>query len=140
MRKPDIPARQLVFGLVDGSMSITGVVLYAAGHSELVLPVAISGGVSAAVSMAGGEWLSDSETGVSGAVAMGLATLTGSVLPAIPYAIWSGRAAPVVSVLALTGVTAVVARLRAHRRHPYLETAAVLCLVLAASTACALWL
>jgi VIT1/CCC1 family predicted Fe2+/Mn2+ transporter len=131
-------ARPVVFGLSDGAMSITGVVLYAAGHTGMVFPLALSGGLSAAASMAGGEWLSESGSGLRAAAAMGAATLAGSVLPAAPYAFLHGAAAPAVSVGLLAVVAAVVARLRGHRAHPYAETAAVLAVVLALSAACAL--
>jgi VIT1/CCC1 family predicted Fe2+/Mn2+ transporter len=131
-------ARPVVFGLADGSMSILGVVFYASGHGGLVFPIALSGGVSAAVSMAGGEWLSESGNGLGASAAMGFATLAGSVLPAAPYAFLHGWAAPAVSVVILAAVAVVVARLRAYRAHPYAETAGVLAVVLAASVACAL--
>jgi len=119
-------------------MSITGVVLYASGHGGMVFPFAVAGGVSASVSMAGGEWLSESGNGPAAAVAMGLATLTGSIIPAVPYSFLHGWHAPAVSVCLLVAVAVTVARLRSHRRHPYLETLAVLAVVLAASVACAL--
>jgi VIT1/CCC1 family predicted Fe2+/Mn2+ transporter len=119
-------------------MSILGVVFYASGHGGLVIPLAISGGLSAACSMAGGEWLSDSENGLAASAAMGAATLTGSILPAAPYAFLHSWHAPAVSVLTLAAVVVVVARLRQHRRHPYWETFGVLAVVLAASAACAL--
>jgi VIT1/CCC1 family predicted Fe2+/Mn2+ transporter len=131
-------ARPVIFGLADGAMSITGVVLYASGHGGWVFPLALSGGVSAACSMAGGEWLSEAGSGPRAAAAMGLATLTGSILPAAPYAILAGWQAPAVALCLLAAVAVVVARLRDHRAHPYLETLAVLAVVLAASVACAL--
>ena len=127
-----------ILGLADGSMSITGVVFYASHHGGLVFPFALAGGVSAACSMAGGEWLSQSGSGPAASIAMGLATLTGSVLPAAPYAVLSGWHAPAASVAILLAVTAVVARLRGYRAHPYLETGLVLGVVLLASVACAL--
>lgn len=133
-------ARPVIFGLADGAMSILGVVFYVSGHTSLVFPVALSGGVSAAASMAGGEWLSESGNGPGPALAMGAATLGGSVLPGIPYALLPAPAAPAVSVLLLAAVAAVVGRMRAHRRHPYLETGAVLTVVIALSTVCAVLL
>jgi len=136
--QPHKLARPIIFGGCDGAMSILGVVFYASGHGGLVIPLAISGGLSAACSMAGGEWLSDSENGLAASAAMGVATLTGSVLPAAPYAFLSGWHAPAVSVLTLAVVVVVVARLRQHRRHPYWETFGVLAVVLLASAACAL--
>lgn len=138
MNRTRIPVRPVIFGLCDGAMSILGVVFYAAGHAGEVFPVALSGGLTAAVSMAGGQWLSDSDTGPLAAVAMGAATLAGSVLPAIPYAFTRTPAAPVLSV-ALCGLVAyVVARLRPHRQHPHLETFGILTVILAVSVACLL--
>jgi VIT1/CCC1 family predicted Fe2+/Mn2+ transporter len=130
--------RPVIFGLADGAMSITGVILYAAGHTGSVFPLALSGGVSAAISMAAGEWLSTSENGPVASMTMGAATLAGSVLPAIPYAFLTGWRAPAVSVIILAGVAVAVARLRSQRKHPYAETFAALALVLAASVACVL--
>lgn len=131
---------QAIFGLSDGSMSIVGVVLYASGHHGAVVPIALAGGASAAVSMAGGEWLSTSDTGLGGSVTMGIATLIGSVLPALPYLFLHGWAAPAVSGALLLGVAVTVARLRRHREHPHLETMAVLGAVLAVSVLCALFI
>jgi VIT1/CCC1 family predicted Fe2+/Mn2+ transporter len=131
-------ARPVIFGLADGSMSIMGVIFYASGHSGLVFPIAVSGGVSAACSMAGGEWLSKSDNGPAASAAMGLATLAGSIIPAVPYAFTRSWPAPAASVAALVVIAAVVARLRGYRKHPYLETGLVLGVVLLASVLCAL--
>jgi VIT1/CCC1 family predicted Fe2+/Mn2+ transporter len=129
-------SRPVIFGLCDGAMSIMGVVLYAARHTSLVFPIAVSGGFSAAVSMAGSEWLSKSHNGLREAAAMGAATLAGSVLPAVPYAFLHGWHALAVSVLAVTAVAVAVSLLRRERDHPYLETFAVLAAVLAIAAAC----
>ena len=132
--------RAFIMGLGDGAMSILGVVFYASGHPGLVIPVAISGGLTAACSMAGNEWLSDSGDGLGGAVAMFLATLAGSVLPAVPYAFAHGITAPALSLASLLIVALVVGRMRAGRKHPYLETVAVLAVIAAVSIVCALLL
>lgn len=123
----------LVFGLADGSMSVVGVVLFVSGHGGSVFPVALAGGISAAISMAGGEWLADNESGPATAAWMGAATLAGSVLPAVPFLFLHGWKAVAVSAVLLAGVAYAVARLRGHREHPYLETFGVLAAVLAAS-------
>jgi VIT1/CCC1 family predicted Fe2+/Mn2+ transporter len=133
-------ARPIIFGLSDGAMSIVGVVLYASGHSEMVLPLAVSGGVSASISMAGGEWLSDSENGFWASAAMGAATLAGSVAPAIPYVFLKGAEAYAVAGVMLVGVAAIVARLRKNREHPYRETGLVLSAVLLASILCSIFI
>lgn len=132
-------ARPVIFGLADGAMSILGVVFYASGHAGLVFPVALSGGLTAAVSMAAGELLSDGGTPDKvAAFAMGAATLAGSVAPALPYAFWHGLVAPLLSVAVCVAVAAVVGRLRQNRKHRYIETFAVLAVVVAVAVACGL--
>ena len=134
-------ARPVIFGLADGAMSILGVVFYASGHPGLVFPVALSGGLTAAVSMAAGEWLSDTGTPDRvAAAAMGAATLAGSVAPAAPYLLWHGLLAPVMSVSVCVLVAAVVGRLRRNRKHRYAETFAVLAVVVAVAVACGIFL
>lgn len=132
-------ARPVIFGLADGAMSILGVVFYASGHSGLVFPVALSGGLTAAVSMAAGQLLSDGgDPDPAAAAAMGAATLAGSVLPAVPYALWRSALAPVASIAVCVVIAAVVGRLREHRRHRYAETFGVLAVVVGVAAACAL--
>jgi hypothetical protein len=127
----------VIFGLADGAMSIVGVILYASGHSTLVFPVALSGGISAAISMAGSQWLSQTETSSAQNLAMGLATLAGSIAPALPYLFLHGWPAPAVSCGVLVLIALAVARMRkANRKHPLLETLAVLALILAVSAIC----
>lgn len=132
--------RPIIFGLADGAMSIIGIILFAAGHGASVFLFAISGGLSAALSMGGSEWLSDSENGFLASAAMGGSTLAGSILPALPYAFLDGWVAPAVSVLFLGGVAALLGRMREHRKHPYLEAIGIMIVVLLASAGCALWL
>jgi VIT1/CCC1 family predicted Fe2+/Mn2+ transporter len=132
--------RPVIFGLADGSMSIIGVILYAAGHHADVFPYAVAGGVSAAISMAGGEWLSDSGSGFWAALAMGVSVLGGAILPAVPYVFLKTWAAAVVSGVLLAVVALSIAQLRQHRRHPFAETFAVLALVIAGSVTCAIWI
>jgi len=71
-------------------MSLLGVVLYLMGHQSIIFPAALCGGISSALSMAGGEWLSDSENGLGASCVMGAATGLGAILPAVPYALWKG--------------------------------------------------
>ncbi len=133
-------ARPIIFGLADGAMSITGVVLFAAGHGASVFLFALAGGISSALSMGGSEWLSDSENGFLASALMAGSTLAGSILPAFPYAFLHGWHAPAVSLLLLGGVAALLGRMREHRSHPYLEAIGILTVVLIASAGCALWL
>lgn len=127
-------ARPAVFGLADGLMSMLGVVLYLAGHQALVFPAALSGGISSALSMAAGEWLSDSDTGLGAALVMGASAGTGAILPAVPYAVSPGPAAVAESVVICLLIGFVVALLRPRRSFPMAaaETFGVLLAIFAA--------
>lgn len=135
-------ARPAIFGLADGMMSLLGVVLYLLGHQELIFPAALSGGISAALSMAGGEWLSDSGNGFGAALVMGAATGAGGVLPALPYAFTTGPAAVASSMVICTGIGFTVAFLRPHRGLglALLETFGVLAAIFAVVLLCGLFL
>lgn len=119
--EPERPSllRPAIFGLADGCMSLLGVILYLLHHQELIFPAALMGGISAAVSMAGGEWMSDSDNGFLPSAVMGLATGTGAILPAIPFAFVRGSVAVLASVLicALVAVVVGAMRGRASRKH-----------------------
>ena len=108
-------ARPAVFGLSDGLMSMLGVVLYLMGHQSLIFPAALCGGISSALSMAGGEWLSDSKNGLGASLAMGGATGLGAILPAVPYALGAGPLAVAESVVICCLIGVVVASMRPHR-------------------------
>lgn len=104
--------RPAVFGASDGMMSILGVVFYLGDHAGLILPAAAIGGLSAALSMAAGEWLSDSEHGLGACLVMGAATGVGSVVPAFPCAVLHGSAAFALSAGLCMALTVVVGLLR----------------------------
>lgn len=133
-------AAPAVLGLADGMMSLLGVVLYLMGHQGLIFPAALSGGISSALSMAGGEWLSESENGPGASLVMGAATGTGAVLPALPYAFSAGPAAVAQSVIICVLIGVVVATLRPNRRLglALLETFGVLAAIFAVVLACGL--
>jgi VIT1/CCC1 family predicted Fe2+/Mn2+ transporter len=131
-----------VFGLADGLMSILGVVLYLLGHPSLIFPAALSGGISSALSMAGGEWLSDSENGLGASCVMGAATGLGAILPALPFAITSGAAALASTIVICAGIAAVVALMRPNRSRvlAFAETYAILGAIFLVVLACGLFL
>ena len=61
--KPTSPARQ-IFGGFDGTASLLGVIIYLLlAHPALIFPTPPQVRVSAAISMGGGQFLSDSDTG-----------------------------------------------------------------------------
>jgi VIT1/CCC1 family predicted Fe2+/Mn2+ transporter len=134
--------RPAVFGLADGMMSLLGVVLYLMGHQSLIFPAALSGGISSALSMAGGEWLSDSENGLGTSCVMGAATGLGAILPALPYAFMTGPAAVAESVVICVCIGVCVAALRpaTHLRRALLETFGILLAIFAAVLVCGLFL
>jgi VIT1/CCC1 family predicted Fe2+/Mn2+ transporter len=107
-------AAATIFGLSDGCMSMLGVLLYLLHDQGAIFPAALMGGISAAVSMAGGEWMSDSDNGLGAASIMGLATGAGAILPAVPFAFARGAAAisGTVAVCIVIGVTVGIMRSR----------------------------
>lgn len=122
-------------------MSITGVVFYAAGHPRLAFWLALAGGLSAAASMAGSDWLSSqgpAGSRLAACAAMGAATLAGSVLPALPFLLLHGAAALSASAAALCGVAILIAGMRDGTIRAWTETLVILASVLAFSALCAL--
>jgi VIT1/CCC1 family predicted Fe2+/Mn2+ transporter len=108
-------ARPAIMGLADGMMSLLGVILYLLGHQSIIFPAALMGGISSAISMAGSEWLSDSDNGLGASCVMGGATGLGAILPALPYAIWAGPLAIAESMIICVLIGIVVAALRPRR-------------------------
>jgi VIT1/CCC1 family predicted Fe2+/Mn2+ transporter len=74
--------------------------------------------------MGAGQYLSDGQRNVRNAVVMALATLVGSVLPAIPFLFGTSTAC----ILASLGITAVAAAVIGHYRG-YLVTYGILIVV-----------
>lgn len=107
--------RPVVFGVGDGMVSLLGTVWYLSGHPALVLPAAISGGITSAVSMAGFDALSDSDRAVAESCMLGAATGVGCTLPAIPYALAHGPAAVAMSVVICTALAVLIALIRPNR-------------------------
>jgi VIT1/CCC1 family predicted Fe2+/Mn2+ transporter len=108
--------RPAIMGGFDGCASLLGVIVYlVASHPSLIFPAALSGAIGSAISMGGGEWLSDSESGFAASCVMAGATFTGALLPAVPFALWRGPLAIAESavICAATGFT--VACLRPNR-------------------------
>lgn len=121
-------------------MSMLGVVLFLLGHQSLIFPAALCGGISSALSMAGGEWLSDSENGLGASCVMGLATGLGAILPAVPYALGGGSLAVAESVVICVCIGVAVAALRPRRGlgMALVETFGILLAIFAVVLACGL--
>jgi VIT1/CCC1 family predicted Fe2+/Mn2+ transporter len=135
-------ARPVIFGIGDGMVSLLGTVWYLSGHPALVLPAAISGGVTSAVSMAGFDALSDSARSVAESCTLGAATGLGCMLPALPYGIFHGPAAVAGSALTCTALAVIIALIRPNRGRmlSLIEVLGVVALAFGAVIACGLFL
>lgn len=132
--------RPAVFGAFDGAASLIGVVIYlAATHPSLIFPAAVSGALTSAVSMGGGEFLSDSDLGLAASLVMALATFTGALAPAIPFAFGHGVLAIAGCAVICAAVILVVARLRPNRGRglALAETAGLFAAAVIVALACA---
>ena len=136
-------ARPAIFGSFDGASSLLGVVVYLLlSHPSLIFPAALSGAISSAVSMGGGEWLSDSDNGFGASAVMALATFTGALLPAVPFASGTGPLATAMCAVTCVAIGVVVAFLRPNRGRvlALAETFGILLACLAAVLICGLFL
>jgi VIT1/CCC1 family predicted Fe2+/Mn2+ transporter len=136
-------ASTAVFGGFDGTSSLLGVIVYLlVTHPALIFPAALSGAVSSALSMGAGEWLSDSENGFAASFVMGAATLTGALLPAVPFAFGSGPGPVAASAVLCAAIGCTVARLRGNRGLglALTETFGLLTVILGVTAALAAWL
>lgn len=108
--------RPAVFGAADGLTCALGAILSLAGHPDLVVRTAVALAAAECVGMAAGEWLSESGTGFQASVVIGLATGTGGVLPALPYAWLAGTAAVWASVSVFAACAGLITWGRAGQR------------------------
>jgi VIT1/CCC1 family predicted Fe2+/Mn2+ transporter len=119
--------REEIFGSFDGMTSTLGVIagLLATGASaSKILAAAIGIAVAATIGMGAGQYLSDGQRNLRLAVVMGLATLVGSVLPAIPFIFGASNAC----ILASIAITLAAAGVIGHYRG-YLITYSILAVV-----------
>jgi VIT1/CCC1 family predicted Fe2+/Mn2+ transporter len=122
---PDI--REAIFGSFDGMTSTLGVVaglLATHAGASHILAGAIGIAVAATVGMGAGQYLSDDQRSLRKAAVMALATLIGSVLPALPFIFGDTRACVIASI----AITAVAAGVIGHYRG-YLVTYSILVVV-----------
>jgi VIT1/CCC1 family predicted Fe2+/Mn2+ transporter len=119
--------REAIFGSFDGMTSTLGVVaglLATKASASHVIAAAIGIAVAATVGMGAGQYLSDGQRNVRKALVMALATLAGSVLPAIPFLFGTSQAC----VIASLAITALAAAVIGHYRG-YLVTYGILVVV-----------
>lgn len=88
-----------VFGAFDGVVTVLGAVFPNTGNPHVLLLTCIGLAASGAVSMGGGELVSDSNAGWAASTAIGATTGLGTLVPAAPYLWTSGTAAVIQSML-----------------------------------------
>lgn len=102
---------QATFGSFDGMTSVAGIIfaLLSRGSGPIVL-ASIGLAVASALGMAAGEYLSDSETsgGLGRAGVMGMATAAGTMIPVVPFFLFTASVALVfagiLSLMLATGI------------------------------------
>lgn len=135
-------ARPAILGSFDGTASLLGVTVFLLiTHPSLIFATALSGAISAALSMGAGWWLSeDNRDGLAGSAVMAGATLIGALLPALPFAFSTGRAAIAACACICLCIGITVAMMRAKRSLPLAlaETFGLLLVIAAVTAGCAI--
>jgi len=133
-----------VFGVADGATSLVGVLAgLIVAHAAPTTILTTAGGlaVASAVGMASGDYLGGATRRL--AAVMGLATLAGSLLPAISVALIPGAVGLLIGALCIVAFGIAIAEVRAQERgrpRAYLLTAAVLIVASALSAGAAVGL
>lgn len=120
---------QAVFGAADGMTSSLGVVIPLALLHQSMLAVVFGLAICATIGMSGGEYLSDSKRSIRSAIAMGLASFTGSVLPALPFFCLPYGPAVAACAVLCAGTGVAISEVNAHkmsRRRAYAQTFGIL--------------
>jgi VIT1/CCC1 family predicted Fe2+/Mn2+ transporter len=122
---PAVPAaaradlkRVAVFGGADGLGIVLGLIagmIISHQPAHAVWAAALSGGIAELFSMANGQRISDSSSGWLPAVAIGIASLAGCTVPAVPYSFSSGSAALIAALVLCAAVAAVISWLRPEK-------------------------
>ena len=133
-----------VFGAFDGVVTVLGAVFPNTGNPHTLTLTCVGLAASGAVSMGGGELVSDSDAGWAASTAIGATTGLGTLVPIVPYWFTSGTAAITVSMLLCLAVAVGISWLKSTQpgvslRSSALQTHAIL-VVAAGLTLLAAWL
>jgi len=126
--------RQAIFGSFDGLTSALGVIAaaYLTGNTHVLVATACGLAVASAVSMGGGEFLSETSQRsgeLNRAGIMAAATFIGSFLPAIPFLFFAKPIALMVAGVLVLVAAAVIAQFRVQSQgviRAYLQTYGIL--------------
>jgi len=119
--------REAIFGSFDGMTSTLGVVaglLATKSNASHIVAGAVGIAVAATIGMGAGQYLSDGQRNLRKAMVMAVATLIGSVLPALPFFFGASTGCVVASI----GITLLAAAIIGHYRG-YLVTYTILIVV-----------
>ncbi len=114
-RAPDL--REAIFGSFDGMTSTLGVVaglLATKANASHIVAGAIGIAVAATIGMGAGQYLSDEQRNLRKAFVMAVATLIGSILPAIPFFFGRSTACIVVSIVITLLAAGVIGHYRGY--------------------------
>lgn len=106
-----------VFGAFDGIVTVLGALFALATHPHALVVSGVGLAAAGAVSMGGGQWLSDNENGWRASLAIGATTGAGTLVPVLPYAVASGAAAGVCSAVLCLASAGVVSWLKTTDGH-----------------------
>jgi VIT1/CCC1 family predicted Fe2+/Mn2+ transporter len=106
------------------TLGVVAGLLATSASAPKIVAAAIGIAVAATVGMGAGQYLSDGERNLQKALVMAVATLVGSVIPAVPFAFGDSRACVAASI----GVTVLAAGVIGHYRG-YLVTYSILIVV-----------
>lgn len=132
MKQNDISV--FVMGCFDGLTCGAGTIAvsYLAGNTHLLVLVAVGLAIAEAVAMAGGQYLSEQASGISTlrhAGIIGIAAMTGTLVPALPFLFASKHIALIGTLVLLVAMAVLIAQVRVKShgfRQAYGQTFAIL--------------
>ena len=107
-----------IFGSFDGMTSTLGVVaglLATHASASKIVAAAIGIAVAATVGMGAGQYLSDGERNLRNAIVMAVATLLGSVVPAVPFLFGDSGTCVAASIVATALAATIIGHYRGYR-------------------------
>lgn len=110
-------AKEAIFGSFDGMTSTLGVVaglLATKSSASHIVAGAIGIAVAATIGMGAGQYLSDGDRNLRKTIVMSVATLVGSVLPAVPFFFGASLACVLASIGITLGAAAVIGHYRGY--------------------------
>lgn len=132
-----------VFGAFDGVVTVLGVLFALAADPHALVLSGVGLAAAGTVSMAGGQYLSDNDNGLSASLVIGATTGLGTLVPVLPYTVARGVWAGVVSAVLCLAVAGAIAWSKTTGNHglsarrSVLSTYGILLLATVATLLCA---